>query len=81
MTKPQLRLKELFISGVPSWTWPIPKVFEGPFHFLSVCHRGTLSAACKPIVMPLCLQPAVTFLGLVLKPSLGVDNEIIYVML
>lgn len=29
----------LLLSGVPCCSWPFPKSFEAPFHFLSVCHR------------------------------------------
>lgn len=34
----------VLFSGIPGWSRPFPKAFEGPFNFLSVCHRGTLSA-------------------------------------
>lgn len=53
----------VLFSSIPGWSRPFPKAFEGPFHFLSVCHRGTLSAASKLIVMPLFLKPTGTFLS------------------
>lgn len=72
MTKPQWCLNEPLVSGVPSRSWSFLKSFEGPFHFLPVCHRGTLSAASKLIVKQLCLQPTATFLGPGYQSILGI---------